>query len=1180
MILETAKFDSNAVVGWCYERAGQSTAAVLILSIDGREIERFVADRPLSEVYPDSTSRRPAGFSALLPAAIRDGVPHHVEIAEVEGKARLAKIVEAPSSRLPEDELLFGEYHGYDGGAVLGWACRLGETVLPDVTIDDQSIRVMDVVDAANSQRAQHGFKAMIPAKFYDGLPHEVAVRVSTGSATHLLGRQTIELPEAQRKLQWWRLPLREEGTITVDSLKVSEGNVALTLAGEVRHRRVELRLGFQQITMTLVSPPASGPGATRALGQYSAKLSRQLPSRSSYNRYEPGDSLRGTYDLRLGDTTGRRPSFLPRTVSISSGDIRGGVDGLLPTLAYWAKIIRENGASRLSWFSTLARETQSIEARDVLALAASGGEHSYASLMEVIELARFRSSDRQLQDSLRTKVWLPALFTLAQVLYSQRLSTQDFGDVYSIYEYADHAFGRQAFTDGVDRSYYADLLTQRRFTAKARQVLDYSETNSDRAYSQRYLEVNSRNPHVSNSGEKTTTEEWLVALNNMFAADGLTEVSMMGDSGPDFFSLNATSATLPGDRDEPLVTVVMPIYEPNAATDVAIRSLLAQSWRNLEIIIVDDASPQVDELGNATPYRKQLEGWAARDRRIKLIFSAENRGAYSVRNEAFGIAKGEFLTIADKDDWHHPQRIELQARQLMENPSRHANIVNWARVNENMMFQVRWGPDRIIHPSFACIMFRRAEVMDRLGFWDAIRKSADNEYRKRFEIVFGQKLKPLIDAPMAFSLLGDDNLTSSDFGLGYRHPDREVYQRSYGYWHEQIQKGTRTPHLAFDAGERSFHSPTSFLPERSRVEKPHFDVVYISEFGMLGGPALSLRREIQTAARAGLKVGFMPLRGGLDSSASKRRLAPELEEAWTSGSVEWVTWNSEVSAGVAIINWPGVMELPPGAPVGLDAAKVVLVASHLPSSIHGAVRNYSVQRVTRNVERIFRVRPMWAAQSPVVEEVLHELLSTTDVLPVRWTSPGSIERPTLRHQSEGRECAVVGRVLDEEERYWPGADVVRDIYPDDTQFEVLLLSRLQQLKKQGVVAQDAAPRNWVILPPEMMSYEDYLSSLDFLVHYSSEPWDPNVDGSVLRAMELGVVCVLHPTFKPVYGEAAVYAAPGDVRELLRGYWDHPESMQAQRERGWAFVEQQRHPTTYLEVIASLSGSATREAKE
>ncbi|WP_258934909.1 hypothetical protein [Nesterenkonia pannonica] len=163
MILETAKFDSNIVIGWCYESDGENAPAVLELRVDGTTITTITADKPFNAVYPDSTSNKPVGFSAKLPAFLRDGQPHRVELLEAGGRARLSKIIEGPDSRVSIGDQIYGEYHGYERGLVRGWLCRRGETLKPVLTVDGQEVECEIYLDPTHPQRGQHGFQAAIP---------------------------------------------------------------------------------------------------------------------------------------------------------------------------------------------------------------------------------------------------------------------------------------------------------------------------------------------------------------------------------------------------------------------------------------------------------------------------------------------------------------------------------------------------------------------------------------------------------------------------------------------------------------------------------------------------------------------------------------------------------------------------------------------------------------------------------------------------------------------------------------------------------------------------------------------------------------------------------------------------------------------------------------------------------
>jgi glycosyltransferase involved in cell wall biosynthesis len=112
----------------------------------------------------------------------------------------------------------------------------------------------------------------------------------------------------------------------------------------------------------------------------------------------------------------------------------------------------------------------------------------------------------------------------------------------------------------------------------------------------------------------------------------------------------------------EPLVSIVVPIYNVEKYLDKCVQSLLEQSYVNLEIILVDDGSP--DGCG------AMCDGWAKKDRRISVIHK-ENGGLSDARNAGLNIATGEIIGFVDSDDWVGRDfvRILLQAMQTHDAP-------------------------------------------------------------------------------------------------------------------------------------------------------------------------------------------------------------------------------------------------------------------------------------------------------------------------------------------------------------------------------------------------------------------------------------------------------------------------------------------------------------------------------
>ena len=99
-----------------------------------------------------------------------------------------------------------------------------------------------------------------------------------------------------------------------------------------------------------------------------------------------------------------------------------------------------------------------------------------------------------------------------------------------------------------------------------------------------------------------------------------------------------------------PLVSVVIPIYRIEAYMDKCISSVIQQTYQNLEIILVDDGSP------DKCP--QKCDEYAKKDARIKVIHK-ENGGLSDARNAGIDVFKGAYITFIDGDDYVTPTYVE-----------------------------------------------------------------------------------------------------------------------------------------------------------------------------------------------------------------------------------------------------------------------------------------------------------------------------------------------------------------------------------------------------------------------------------------------------------------------------------------------------------------------------------------
>lgn len=109
---------------------------------------------------------------------------------------------------------------------------------------------------------------------------------------------------------------------------------------------------------------------------------------------------------------------------------------------------------------------------------------------------------------------------------------------------------------------------------------------------------------------------------------------------------------------NQPLISVIVPIYNVEKYLDKCVDSIINQTYKNLEIILVDDGSPD-----NCPA---MCDNWAKKDSRIKVIHKT-NGGLSDARNHGLDIATGEYVTFVDSDDWLELDGIESLVKPLKD---------------------------------------------------------------------------------------------------------------------------------------------------------------------------------------------------------------------------------------------------------------------------------------------------------------------------------------------------------------------------------------------------------------------------------------------------------------------------------------------------------------------------------
>lgn len=143
-----------------------------------------------------------------------------------------------------------------------------------------------------------------------------------------------------------------------------------------------------------------------------------------------------------------------------------------------------------------------------------------------------------------------------------------------------------------------------------------------------------------------------------------------------------------------PLISVIVPVYKVEDVLARCLDSLCRQSLQNIEILLVDDASP--DRCGTI------CEAYAEKDPRFRVIHHPENRGLSAARNTGIAQASADYLMFVDSDDWVHEDFCKLPYECAEQNNAdlvmfrfqdmKRDGSINLAQkpVNEKFVYQTR----------------------------------------------------------------------------------------------------------------------------------------------------------------------------------------------------------------------------------------------------------------------------------------------------------------------------------------------------------------------------------------------------------------------------------------------------------------------------------------------------------
>ena len=256
-----------------------------------------------------------------------------------------------------------------------------------------------------------------------------------------------------------------------------------------------------------------------------------------------------------------------------------------------------------------------------------------------------------------------------------------------------------------------------------------------------------------------------------------------------------------------PKVTVFIPVYNREKYIATAIDSILAQTFQDFELLLVDDGS---------TDASVQIIA-AYRDPRLRLVRQETNQGIPKTRNKGLELARGEYIALLDSDDYAYPQRLARQVAFLDAHPE-YVEIGTWNRAMNARGVPMRKLKIQPVLPQDvkAMLLFRcciknrsvlaRTAVLREYGYREEFPRCQDYDLHVRLAAEH-----PIANLPQVLVLgrLHDERYTgqTTDLGkvlkmrimaaqlsrLGVRHSERDL-ERHYHLAHRDAADASARP--------------------------------------------------------------------------------------------------------------------------------------------------------------------------------------------------------------------------------------------------------------------------------------------------------------------------------------------------------------------------------------------------
>ena len=186
--------------------------------------------------------------------------------------------------------------------------------------------------------------------------------------------------------------------------------------------------------------------------------------------------------------------------------------------------------------------------------------------------------------------------------------------------------------------------------------------------------------------------------------------------------------------QNEDLVSVIIPTYKRADLLSKCIESILEQTYKNVQVIVVDDNDPDTEWRNNTATLMNKYKT----DKRVLYVQHEYNKNGSAARNTGFRVSEGEFVCFLDDDDIFLPFKIEKQVEFLLNNLQYAACCCDYKKEGKEYVLELKtdYSEDILLSnntPQTSGIMFRRLAINSIGGFDESYIRHQDYELLLRY---------------------------------------------------------------------------------------------------------------------------------------------------------------------------------------------------------------------------------------------------------------------------------------------------------------------------------------------------------------------------------------------------------------------------------------------------------------